>query len=226
MSNPASPSDFSRRRLLAAGVSGAATASGLVRAGAVWAAEGPPTYKPTWPSADQHPPAAEWFQDAKFGIYYHWGVFRVPAFASEWYPRNVHIAGSAENKHHRSVQGHSSAWLYSMWDSAVNAWNSVRTGPGLDRARLHADAIRAKGMRLIMGSGSFTQPRTETRQDIAYAVKQTLSASIPTAAPITPLTAWATVPPAPNVAMWAPNNRLNKPVDHNNCLTLNKEAHP
>ena len=27
----------------------------------------------------------EWFRDAKFGIYLHWGVYSVPAFGNEWY---------------------------------------------------------------------------------------------------------------------------------------------
>jgi hypothetical protein len=27
----------------------------------------------------------EWFRDAKFGIYPHWGVYSVPAFGNEWY---------------------------------------------------------------------------------------------------------------------------------------------
>jgi hypothetical protein len=29
------------------------------------------TYKETWASVDTHPPAPEWFQDAKFGLWYH-----------------------------------------------------------------------------------------------------------------------------------------------------------
>jgi alpha-L-fucosidase len=35
---------------------------------------------------DQHPPAPEWFQDAKFGLWTHWGAFSVAAYYSEWYP--------------------------------------------------------------------------------------------------------------------------------------------
>ena len=31
----------------------------------------------TWASIDQHVAAPEWFLDAKFGIYHHWGVFSV-----------------------------------------------------------------------------------------------------------------------------------------------------
>jgi alpha-L-fucosidase len=45
------------------------------------------TYKATWASVDAHNPAPEWFQDAKFGIYFHWGIFSVPAHYNEWYPR-------------------------------------------------------------------------------------------------------------------------------------------
>ena len=33
----------------------------------------------------------EWYRDAKFGIFIHWGVFSVPAFGSEWYSRNMYL---------------------------------------------------------------------------------------------------------------------------------------
>ncbi len=33
----------------------------------------------------------DWFQDAKFGIFLHWGVYSVPAFANEWYSRNIYV---------------------------------------------------------------------------------------------------------------------------------------
>ena len=29
----------------------------------------------------------EWFKDAKFGIYTHWGPYSVPSWENEWYPR-------------------------------------------------------------------------------------------------------------------------------------------
>jgi alpha-L-fucosidase len=41
------------------------------------------TYQPTFESLDSHP-VPLWFQDAKFGIFIHWGVYSVPAF-HEWY---------------------------------------------------------------------------------------------------------------------------------------------
>jgi len=58
-----------------------------------------------WESLKQRKPAPEWFRDAKFGIYFHWGVYSVPAFGSEWYPRNMHLKGRRENKHHTETYG-------------------------------------------------------------------------------------------------------------------------
>lgn len=47
------------------------------------------TYKPTWESLDSRP-IPDWFQNAKFGIFIHWGPYSVPAWSpkgtySEWY---------------------------------------------------------------------------------------------------------------------------------------------
>jgi alpha-L-fucosidase len=47
----------------------------------------------------------DWYRDAKFGIFLHWGVFSVPAFDNEWYPRNMYIEGSAAYKHHVETYG-------------------------------------------------------------------------------------------------------------------------
>ncbi|XP_069829871.1 plasma alpha-L-fucosidase-like isoform X4 [Dendropsophus ebraccatus] len=42
------------------------------------------TYEPTWESLDARP-IPDWFDDVKFGIFIHWGVFSVPSFGSEWF---------------------------------------------------------------------------------------------------------------------------------------------
>ncbi len=47
----------------------------------------------------------EWYKDAKFGIFIHWGVYSVPAFGNEWYPRNMYVPGSPEYKHHLATYG-------------------------------------------------------------------------------------------------------------------------
>lgn len=41
-------------------------------------------YTPDWESLDKHPLPA-WYDDAKVGIFIHWGVYSVPAFGSEWF---------------------------------------------------------------------------------------------------------------------------------------------
>ena len=41
-------------------------------------------YEPTWESLDSRPLPA-WYDEAKFGIFMHWGVYSVPSFYSEWF---------------------------------------------------------------------------------------------------------------------------------------------
>ncbi|MDN3270159.1 alpha-L-fucosidase [Streptomyces sp. MA15] len=79
------------------------------------------TYEPTWESVNQHPAAPEWFQDAKFGIYFHWGVYSVPAFYSEWYPHEMYKKGSPGHEHHIATYGNPEDWHYHNFiDGAEN----------------------------------------------------------------------------------------------------------
>ena len=41
-------------------------------------------YEPTWQSIDSRP-LPQWYDEAKVGIFLHWGVFSVPSFGSEWF---------------------------------------------------------------------------------------------------------------------------------------------
>jgi len=61
-------------------------------------------FRPDWQSLQSYT-VPEWYEDAKFGIFIHWGVYSVPAFANEWYPRNMYIQGSNEFKHHVATYG-------------------------------------------------------------------------------------------------------------------------
>lgn len=54
-------------------------------------ARGP--YLASWDSLVKYE-VPDWYRDAKFGIFIHWGVYSVPAFGNEWYPRNMYIMGS------------------------------------------------------------------------------------------------------------------------------------
>lgn len=69
-------------------------------------------FTPTRESVDQHVAAPEWFQDAKFGIYHHWGAFSAPAFENEWYPRSMHYPDGAVREHHIATYGNPESWPY------------------------------------------------------------------------------------------------------------------
>jgi len=64
--------------------------------------EGP--FQPDWQSLANYQ-APDWYRDAKFGIFIHWGLYSVPAYGNEWYPREMYLEGSSINKHHVATYG-------------------------------------------------------------------------------------------------------------------------
>ena len=61
-------------------------------------------YEENWESMAAHDAAPEWFADAKFGIYFHWGVYSVPAYYSEWYPYFMYRENKVK-EHHIATYG-------------------------------------------------------------------------------------------------------------------------
>jgi alpha-L-fucosidase len=61
-------------------------------------------FRPDWDSLQQYK-VPEWYRDAKFGIFIHWGVYSVPAFGNEWYPREMYMEGTEINKHQVAKYG-------------------------------------------------------------------------------------------------------------------------
>jgi alpha-L-fucosidase len=57
-------------------------------------------FRPDWGSLMkwQQP---QWYKDAKFGIFIHWGVYSVPAAENEWYPRNMYRPSEGAYKNFR-----------------------------------------------------------------------------------------------------------------------------
>lgn len=47
----------------------------------------------------------QWYLDGKFGFYTHWGVYSVPGFGNEWYPRRMYNKGNDANKHQIDTYG-------------------------------------------------------------------------------------------------------------------------
>lgn len=65
--------------------------------------EGP--FQPTWDSLQKGYKTPSWYQQDKFGIFIHWGVYSVPAYNDEWYPRKMYLQGSDEYNHHIATYG-------------------------------------------------------------------------------------------------------------------------
>lgn len=61
-------------------------------------------YSDDWDSLTNYE-IPRWYSEAKFGIFLHWGVYSVPAFGDEWYPRRMHKQRSPAFEHHRSTYG-------------------------------------------------------------------------------------------------------------------------
>jgi alpha-L-fucosidase len=73
------------------------------------AGKGP--YRPAWDSLVKYT-VPDWYLDAKFGIFIHWGAYSVPAFGSEWYPRNMYLPNEKEYQHHIATFGPQSKFGY------------------------------------------------------------------------------------------------------------------
>ncbi len=69
------------------------------------------TFRPDWISLSRWQ-LPEWYKDAKFGIFIHWGVYAVPAYSSEWYPRLMYREGTDEFKHHVATYGPQTTFGY------------------------------------------------------------------------------------------------------------------
>ena len=67
-------------------------------------------FEPTFQSLREYS-APEWFRDAKFGIWSHWGPQSVPMFG-DWYARNMYIEGTQQYEYHLRHYGHPSKFGY------------------------------------------------------------------------------------------------------------------
>ena len=67
-------------------------------------------FEPTFESLRSYS-APDWFRDAKFGIWSHWGPQSVPMFG-DWYARNMYIQGTQQYEYHVRHYGHPSKFGY------------------------------------------------------------------------------------------------------------------
>jgi len=67
----------------------------------------------------------EWFRDAKFGIWSHWGPQSVPR-AGDWYARYMYVYGTDQYKHHLEHYGHPSK---SGYKDIIDLWKAEKFDP-------------------------------------------------------------------------------------------------
>ena len=96
---------------------------GALRESEVFAAAGKSQkYEATWESMKQYE-VPQWYEDAKFGIFIHWGVYSVPAYRNEWYPREMYQKGHKSYDHHLQTYGHQSQFGYKDFIADFKAEN-------------------------------------------------------------------------------------------------------
>ena len=92
-------------------------------------------YSDNWQSLSEYK-VPEWYRRAKFGIFIHWGVFSVPAFANEWYSRNMYVKDSPEYLHHIEKYGKHADFGYKDF---IPMFKAEKFDPG-EWAELFAEA--------------------------------------------------------------------------------------
>jgi alpha-L-fucosidase len=69
--------------------------------------------------------APEWFRDAKFGIWAHWGPQSAPEYG-DWYARNMYIEGHKQYQYHLKKYGHPSKFGFK---DVIPTWKAEKFDP-------------------------------------------------------------------------------------------------
>ncbi len=84
----------------------------------------PGKYTPTWESLRQYE-VPEWFKNAKFGIWAHWGPQCQPE-EGDWYARYIYYQGSEQYKVHNEKYGHPSEFGFK---DVIHEWKADKWDP-------------------------------------------------------------------------------------------------
>ncbi|MDR3774163.1 MAG: alpha-L-fucosidase [Terracidiphilus sp.] len=166
-------------RMIAAG-----SAASLLRASQINGSSlpaGSETYQPRWESLQQHS-CPDWYRDAKFGIYYHWGLYSVPAFGNEWYSHNMYLPGRPEYEHHLATYGPLRRFGYKNFAPAftaehfnADAWVSLFKEAGaryLGPVAEHADGFSMWDSQVNRWNAARMGPRRDTVGEMERAVRR------------------------------------------------------
>ncbi|NCU04070.1 MAG: alpha-L-fucosidase, partial [Chitinophagaceae bacterium] len=85
-------------------------------------ADGP--FQPNWNSLEQYK-TPDWYRNAKFGIWAHWGPQCEPEFG-DWYAREMYMEGNGKYKYHVEKYGHPSEFGFK---DVINKWKAEQWNP-------------------------------------------------------------------------------------------------
>ena len=81
-------------------------------------------FEPTWESLKQYE-SPDWFRDAKFGIWAHWGPQCQPG-SGDWYARHMYLEGEWQNRFHIEKYGHPSKFGFK---DVIREWKAEKWDP-------------------------------------------------------------------------------------------------
>jgi alpha-L-fucosidase len=81
-------------------------------------------FKPTWESLQQYT-TPDWFRNAKFGIWAHWGPQCQPEFG-DWYAREMYMEGHPKYNYHVEKYGHPTQFGFK---DVINGWKAENWNP-------------------------------------------------------------------------------------------------
>jgi len=87
----------------------------------------PGPVKPSWQSLKENYKVPDWFKGAKFGIFMHFGIFSVPAHATEWYEKFLYAG--RDDSVLKVLGGNDLALGANNGPNSTRAWHTEHFGP-------------------------------------------------------------------------------------------------
>jgi alpha-L-fucosidase len=85
----------------------------------------PGPFQPTWESLEQHYQLPDWYRNAKFGIWMHWGPQCQPG-DGDWYAKYMYDQGRPQYQFHLKKYGHPSKFGFK---DVINQWQAEKWDP-------------------------------------------------------------------------------------------------
>ena len=99
----------------------------------------------------------EWYRDAKFGIFIHYGVYAVPAYGDEWYPKWMYVPGGTTwggtpiYEYNKKTYGSVSLGEGYGYKQFIGAFSDgIRSFANTNQAQVWADLFKDAGAKYVI----------------------------------------------------------------------------